>query len=108
MACYYGVGAAGFHGPAHGGTIDTDRVFIARKSGDSRVLESYVSRDRGENYLLEQVIRRLSAEDGKKIWRPVVPIHAQDNLPVYWHEGIYSAHTGGWHCDAVMSVEYDD
>jgi hypothetical protein len=29
-------------------------------------------------------------------------------MPVYWHEGVYRAHTGGWHCDAVMFVEYDD
>lgn len=38
----------------------------------------------------------------------VVPIHAKDNMLVYWHEGTYLAHTGGWHCDAVMFVEYDD
>ena len=38
----------------------------------------------------------------------VVPIHAQDNLPVYWHEGTYVLHTGGWHSDAVLPIEYDD
>ena len=108
MACYYGVGAAGIRANNCGETIDTDRIFIARFDGTDRVLESYVSRDRGMNYELEQVIRRLNDPDHKKIWRPVVPIHAQDNLPVYWHEGTYSAHTGGWHCDAVMLVEYDD
>ncbi|MCR4578152.1 MAG: BNR repeat-containing protein [Clostridiales bacterium] len=108
MACYYGVGAAGIRPDACGETVDTDRIFIARFDGTDRVLESYVSRDHGMHYGLEQVIRRLNTPDQKKIWRPVVPIHAQDNLPVYWHEGIYSAHTGGWHCDAVMLTEYDD
>ncbi len=108
MACYYGVGAAGIHPRHYGETIDTDRVFIARFDGKARALESYVSLDRGATYRLEQVIRRLDASDGRKIWRPIVPIHAQDNLPVYWHEGVYAAHTGGWHCDAVMLVEYDD
>ena len=107
MAFYYGVGAAGIRENSCGETIDTDRVFIARRDGEARVLESYVSRDRGNSYKLEQVIRRL-AEPDRKIWRPVVPIHAQDNLPVYWHEGVYSSHTGGWHSDAVMLVEFDD
>lgn len=37
-----------------------------------------------------------------------MPVYAQDNVPVYWHEGTYTPHTGGWHCDAVMYVEYDD
>lgn len=108
MACYYGVGAAGFHKRHCEETINTDRVFIARFDGAERLLESYVSTDLGETYALEQVIRRLSTPDQKKIWRPTVPIHAQDNLPVYWHEGVYAAHTGGWHCDVVMLVEYDD
>ena len=54
------------------------------------------------------MIRRLHTEDEQKIWRPIVPIFAQDNMPVYWHEGVYAAHTGGWHCDTVMMVEYDD
>ena len=31
-----------------------------------------------------------------------------ENPPLYWHEGVYGAHTGGWHCDEVMLVEYDD
>ena len=83
-------------------------MFIARFDGAERLLESYVSTDLGETYALEQVIRRLSTPDQKKIWRPTVPIHAQDNLPVYWHEGVYAAHPGGWHCDVVMLVEYDD
>ncbi len=108
MACYWGVGAAGFHGMGRGETINTDRVFIARYDGKDRVLESYVSVDRGANYRIEQVIRRLHTEDEQKIWRPIVPIFAQDNMPVYWHEGVYAAHTGGWHCDTVMMVEYDD
>lgn len=34
--------------------------------------------------------------------------YAQDNLPVYWHEGMYGAHTGGWHSDVVTYVDYDD
>ena len=59
-------------------------------------------------YALEQTIRAIPKEQGVKIWRPTVPIGAQDNMPLYWHEGTYSAHTGGWHCDAVMLVEYDD
>ena len=80
---------------------------IARFDGKHRVLESYISTNGGETYLLEQVIRRTEKKD-VKLWRPIVPIHAQDNMPVYWHEGVYRAHTGGWHCDAVMFVEYDD
>ncbi len=107
MACYYGVGAAGMGPGKCGETIDTDRVFIAREEGGDWLLESYVSTDRGEHYRPEQTVRRLSAP-GMKLWRPTVPIHAQDNLPVYWHEGSYTAHTGGWHSDAVMLVEYDD
>jgi len=110
MACYYGVGFAGI-GSNRIGSIDTDRVYIARLDTETnaRVLESYISTDNGENYRLEDTLRSLPC-DGRslKIWRPIVPIFAQDNLPVYWHEGIYSAHTGGWHCDAVMLVEYDD
>jgi hypothetical protein len=62
----------------------------------------------GKSYALEKVIRSIPKERGIKIWRPVVPIYAQDNLPVYWHEGMYGAHTGGWHSDVVMYVEYDD
>jgi hypothetical protein len=72
------------------------------------VVESYLSVDRGKSYQLEQTIRRIPCEQGVKTWRPIVPVHAQDNLPVYWHEGCYTAHTGGWHSDAVMMVEYDD
>ncbi len=108
MACYYGVGAAGLRGRACGAQFNTDRVFIARFNGSCRVLESYVSDDCGMSYQLEQVIRSINTHDHQKIWRPVVPIHAQDNLPVYWHEGVYGAHTGAWHCDVVMMVEYDD
>lgn len=107
MAFYYGVGEAGFH-PKNPGTIDTNRVYIARFDGENRVLESYVTHDCGETYDLEQTIRSIPKEKNIKIWRPTVPTGAQDNMPLYWHEGTYSAHTGGWHCDAVMLVEYDD
>ncbi len=109
MAYYYGVGALkGDFGASDPSMVDTDRLYIARFDGEARVLESYVTRDFGAHYVYEQTIRRIPAEDGIKIWRPTVPVHAQDNLPVYWHEGTYTAHTGGWHCDAVMLVEYDD
>ena len=101
-------GEEGLHRNSVPATSETNRIFIARFDGESRVLESYVSRDRGANYLLEQTIRKIPAEQGDKIWRPVVPIHAQDNMPVYWHEGRYECHSGGWHCDVVMYVEYDD
>ena len=106
MAYYYGVGDAGLNPRDHAETV-TDRIYIARFDGKHRVLESYISTNGGETYLLEQVIRRTEKKD-VKLWRPIVPIHAQDNMPVYWHEGVYRAHTGGWHCDAVMFVEYDD
>lgn len=110
MAFYYGTGhfmqwGAGRH------YVDTDRVYIARYDGRSRVLESYITNDRGAHYELFEGIRSIAGkgdESDVKIWRPIVPIHAQDNMPVYWHEGYYSAHTGGWHCDTVMDVEYDD
>lgn len=107
MAYYYGVGEAGLDW-RDGGDSETNRVFLARADQQGWVLESYVSRDCGESYRLEQTIRRIPPQDGRKIWRPIVPIHAQDNLQVYWHEGTYSAHTGGWHCDVAMMVEYDD
>ena len=107
MACYYGVGEDGFH-PKHYGICDTNRVFIARADADNRLLESYITHDNGATYMLEQVVKAIPRKEHRKIWRPVVPIYAQDNLQVYWHEGTYSAHTGGWHCDAVMFVEYDD
>ena len=38
---------------------------------------------------------RIYGHQDIKIWRPTVPIHAQDNMPVYWHEGGYRCHTGG-------------
>lgn len=106
MAYYYGVGDAGLYPRDYVETV-TDRIYIARFDGKHRVLESYISINGSETYLLEQVIRRTEKKD-VKLWRPIVPIHAQDNMPVYWHEGVYRAHTGGWHCDAVMFVEYDD
>lgn len=107
MAFYYGVGEAGLH-HKHWGTTDTNRVYVARFDGEQRLLESYVTHNEGETYELEQVIRAIPKEQNIKIWRPTVPTAAQDNMPVYWHEGTYSAHTGGWHCDTVMYVEYDD
>ena len=106
MAYYYGVGNAGLYSNGYTETC-TDRIYIARFDGKNRVLEAYLSTDGGETYCLEQEIRRIT-EKNVKIWRPTVPVHAQDNLPVYWHEGVYGAHSGGWHCDAVMLVEYDD
>jgi hypothetical protein len=109
MAYYYGVGEAGCERKLLDYVqSDTNRIFISRYDGAGRVLESYVTHNLGKTYELEQVIRRIPGENGIKIWRPIVPIHAQDNMPVYWHEGTYTAHTGGWHCDAVMLVEYDD
>lgn len=107
MAYYYGVGDAGLH-PNDPTETDTDLIYIARFDGENRVLESYHSNDGGATYNRKQVIRKIPAEQGIKIWRPIVPMYAGDNLPVYWHEGTYRAHTGGWHCDVVMLVEYDD
>lgn len=107
MAYYYGVGEAGFH-PSDGGYTDTNRVYIARSGEDAWYLESYVTHNCGNTYEPEQVIRKiLKSERNIKIWRPTVPVYAQDNLPVYWHEGTYSAHTGGWHSDEVMYIEFD-
>jgi hypothetical protein len=107
MAYYYGVGEAGLH-PCDPAPTVTNRIYIARFDGECRVLESYLSRDGGKRYEREEVLRAIPKEEDIKIWRPIVPIHAQDNLPVYWQEGTYYAHTGGWHSDAVMYVEYDD
>lgn len=107
MAYYYGVGEAGLH-PCDPAPTCTNRIYIARFDGKDRVVESYLSQDGGKTYSLEQTLRKISAEQNIKTWRPIVPVHAQDNLPVYWHEGYYTAHTGGWHSDAVMWVEYDD
>ena len=107
MAYYFGVGEAGLH-PNDPAPTCTNRIYLARFDGECRVLESYLSADWGKTYELEQVIRAIPQEKGIKIWRPVVPIYAQDNLPVYWHEGMYGAHTGGWHSDVVTYVDYDD
>ena len=106
MAYYYGVGEDGLAFEDFAPT-ETNCIYIARFDGACRVLESYVSRDWGHSYHLEQVIRKIPKEENKKIWRPVVPIYAHDNLPVYWHEGVYGAHTGGWHSDVVMYIDYD-
>ena len=106
MAYYFGVGDAGlFMG---NGRSFTDRMYIARFDGEYRVLESYISSDNGRNYEYESTLRRIPKEADVKIWRPTVPMYAQDNLPVYWHEGLYTAYSGGWHSDAVMLIEYDD
>lgn len=107
MAYYYGVGEAGLC-PWVPAPTCTNRIYIARFDGKDRVLESYLSTDLGESYQLEQVIRRIPGEKNVKIWRPTVPVYAQDNMPVYWYEGVYTAHTGGWHSDIAMYVEYDD
>lgn len=106
MAYYWGVGDAGLF--LGNGRSFTDRLYIARFDGQWRTLESYLSTDNGRTYEYETFIKRIPAEEGVKIWRPIVPIYAQDNLPVYWHEGVYTAYSGGWHSDAVMLVEYDD
>ena len=108
MAYYWGVGEAGLHKNSASAETSTNRIFIARFDGNDHVLESYRSKDRGETYELEQVIRRIPGKNGLKIWRPIVPLFAQDNLPVYWHEGAYASHSGGWHCDTILPVEYDD
>jgi hypothetical protein len=109
MAYYYGVGECGYEEEfLHSTFADTNRIYIARFDGKDRVLESYFSHNFGKTYEFEQEIRRIPGEMDVKIWRPIVPIHAQDNMPVYWHEGKYTAHTGGWHCDTVMLVEFDD
>jgi len=109
MAFYYGVGESGYEEVFTEQTFaPTNRIYIARFDGTDRVLESYITRTYGKTYELEQEIKRIPGEENVKIWRPTVPVYAQDNMPVYWHEGTYTAHTGGWHCDAVMYVEYDD
>jgi len=112
MAYYYGVGEDGLRryksDPNHEPKTCTNRIYIARFDGKDRVLESYLSDDWGASYRLEQELRRIPGEKDIKIWRPVVPLYAQDNMPVYWHEGFYTAHSGGWHCDVKMYVEYDD
>lgn len=107
MAFYYGSAEAGL-GWKECITTDTHRVYITRFDGKDRVVESYQSFDFGKTYNLEQVIRRIPGELDIKAWRPIVPIHAQDNMPVYWHEGRYVGHTGGWHSDIVTYIEYDD
>lgn len=107
MAFYYGAADAAL-GWRECITTDTNRVYITRFDGKDRVVESYQSTDYGKSYQLEQVIRRIPGEQNIKAWRPIVPIHAQDNMPLYWHEGRYVGHTGGWHSDIVTYIEYDD
>lgn len=107
MAYYYGVGDAGLN-PGHPAPTFTDQIFLARFDGENRVLESYHSADGGKTYAKAQTLRSFPKEKEIKIWRPIVPMYAQDNMPLYWHEGFYGSHTGGWHCDMVAYVEYDD
>lgn len=107
MEFYFGAGDAALC-ELHGSDNDTDRVFAAYRGPSDWILESYVTHDGGRAYPSEQVIRRIPASTGRKLWRPTVPAFAQDNLPVYWHEGTYTAHTGGWHCDVHMLIDYDD
>lgn len=107
MAYYYGVGDAGLDRVACTTTY-TDKIFLARFDGENRVLECYHTMDGGANYHKESTLRSIPKEKGIKIWRPIVPVYAQDNLPLYWHEGFYGSHTGGWQCDMVAYVEYDD
>lgn len=107
MAYYYGVGDAGLS-PVAPAITYTDKIYLARFDGENRVLECYHTTDSGVNYSKEKTIRSFLKETGIKIWRPIVPMYAQDNLPVYWHEGFYGAYMGGWHCDMVADVEYDD
>ena len=107
MEFYFGAGDAALC-ELHGSDNDTDRVFAAYRGPSDWILESYVTHDGGRTYPSEQVIRRIPASTGRKLWRPTVPAFAQDNLPVYWHEGTYTAHTGGWHCDVNMLIDYDD
>ena len=108
MAYYYGVGEAGLHPSDERGTSGTNRIYLARADEAAWYLESYVTHDLGKTYEPERTIRKIpKTEQELKLWRPVVPLYAQDNLPVYWHEGTYTAHTGGWHCDVVMDIEFD-
>ncbi len=109
MAYYYGMGEAAINPKHKGRAIPTNnRIFIARFDGKDRVLECYRSTDYGKTYELEETFSRIPGEKEVKIVLPAVPAHAQGNLPVYWTEGVYTAHTGGWECDTVMLVEYDD
>lgn len=108
VAYYYGVGESGIQQRYGMVPTTTNKIYIARFDGEDRVLECYISTDCGKTYVLEQTIRKIPKDQNIKIWRPIVPIYAQDNMPLYWHEGTYCAHTGGWHSDVVMFVEYDN
>ena len=107
MAHYYGVGNAGLHPYCPAPTF-TDKIYLARFNGENRVLETYHSADGGMTYQKIQTLRSFPKDTNIKIWRPIVPMFAQDNMPLYWHEGFYGAHTGGWKCDMVAYVEFDD
>lgn len=102
---YWGIGAPAFRRdtPAH---TDGDALYLIRKRQDEKwVMERYVSQDCGKTYEFEHTVH--TAADGHKLWRPVVPVYAQDEMPVYCHEGIYVAYKGGWHCDMIMPTETD-
>lgn len=103
---YWGIGAPAFRRdtPAH---TDGDAIYIIRKKDDGIwAMERYVSQNCGKTYDLEHTV--YTAAHGRKLWRPVVPVYAQDNMPVYCHEGAYVAYKGGWHCDMIMPTETDD
>lgn len=103
MEFYWGVGAPAFRRDTPAFT-DSDAVYLIRRCNDGTwVLERYTSCDRGKTYRFEYTV--YTARRGMKLWRPVVPVWAQDNMPVYCHEGEYVAYKGGWHCDVIMPVE---
>ena len=56
MSYYYGVGEAGIH-EMHGGISETNRIFLTRKGENSWLLESYLSKDCGSTYTVEQIIK---------------------------------------------------
>lgn len=49
-----------------------------------------------------------SNSGGNKMIINQVGSRAQGNVPIYWHKGHYTSHTGGWPCDTVTLAEYDD
>ncbi len=75
MTYSYGVGDVGLNTKDYGQTV-TDRLYLACYNGKNRVLGEYVAVDGGSTYRLDRVLRRID-----------LPIHTQDNMPVYWHEG---------------------
>ena len=49
-----------------------------------------------------------SNSGGNKMIINQVGSRAQGTVPIYWHKGHYTSHTGGWPCDTVTLAEYDD